>query len=276
MHLLDTSAYARVIGLFESVNYHLSAVALLRGAIGGRVLVDDEQNPHAALLIAGHRYLLAGDPGTAEFHRDLLGYFKETIFPHEAAAGEEGFLLYFADGWERAIEEKIFAKHKVGKHPRQYYEFRSRMALAADWRAMMPEGFELAEVNRALLERSEIKGLDALREEMCSERPTVEDFLANSFGYSLLHQKALITWCLSEYNTDDRCEVGIATAEGYRKRGLATLSGAAFVERALAEGYNRIGWHCWAQNMGSVNTALKIGFEKVKDYSCYYVPFGEE
>lgn len=276
MDLLDASAYPCVTGLFAGLDYHLSVPALLQGVIPGQVFVDNQQDPRAALMITGHRYLLVGDPGVEGVVHNLAAYFNDTVFPHGIATDGGGFMLYFADGWERAIESEILAGHKIYQGPRQYYEFRSGDVLAADWRAAIPEGFELAEVNHALLERTEIQGLGALREEMCSERPTVEDFLAHSFGYSLVTENTLITWCLSEYNTGDRCEVGIATAESFRKRGLATLSGAAFVERALAEGYKRIGWHCWARNEGSVNTALKIGFEKMKDYASYFVPFVDE
>lgn len=276
MYLLDASAYPCVTGLFAGLDYHLSVTALLNGIIPGQVFVDDPGNPRAALMISGHRYLLAGDPGVESFVQNLAGYFNDTVYPHGIAINGGGFMLYFADGWERAIEGEILAGHKIYQGPREYYEFGPGSELAADWRTMMPEGFELAEVNNALLEKTEIQGLGALREEMCSERPSVEDFLAHSFGYSLLHQNALVTWCLSEYNNGDRCEVGIATAEAFRRQGLATLSGAAFVERALAEGYKRIGWHCWARNEGSVNTALKIGFEKVKEYASYFVPFVDE
>ena len=276
MHLLDASAYSCVASLFMGLEYHLSVVALLQGVIPGQVFVDNPENPRAALMISGHRYLLAGDANQAVFNRDLAQYFNETVFPHGIAENGGGFMVYFADGWETVIEGEILAGHKIYQGPRQYYEFGPGSTLATDWRAMMPENFELAEVNAALLEQSEIQGLGALREEMCSERPSVEEFLKHSFGYSLLHQNALVTWCLSEYNTGDRCEVGIATAEAFRRQGLATLSGAAFIERALAEGYTRIGWHCWARNEGSVNTAVKIGFEKVKDYASYFVPFVDE
>ena len=44
-----------------------------------------------------------------------------------------------------------------------------------------PDGYELCAVDAALLAR-ELPHTDRLREEMCSERDTVEDFLAESFG----------------------------------------------------------------------------------------------
>ncbi len=62
---------------------------------------------------------------------------------------------------------------------------------------------------------------------MTSERPS-EDFLRRSFGQCLVHNGAIAGWCLSEYNSGPRCEVGIAVAEPYQRRGLATTMAIAF------------------------------------------------
>jgi GNAT superfamily N-acetyltransferase len=97
----------------------------------------------------------------------------------------------------------------------------------------------------------------------------VEDFLKKSFGYYILKGDALASWCLSEYNVGDRCEVGVATVDEHQQRGLATAATLALVEQALSTGCHRIGWHCWSRNTPSVALALRAGFEKVRDYSVY-------
>ncbi len=140
---------------------------------------------------------------------------------------------------------------------------------------MLPEGFELRPVDAALLEHARLKNLDALREEMCSERPSVQEFLDHSFGVCLVHGYELAGWCLSEYNTPDACEIGIETREPFRRRGLAALMTAALVEEAQARGVARIGWHCWTSNIPSARTALKAGFELAVDYPACMVWFDE-
>ena len=60
-----------------------------------------------------------------------------------------------------------------------------------------------------------------------SERPSVADFLARSFGYCLVHENQIIGWCMSEYNNGNRCELGIETAAPFRRRGLAAESATA-------------------------------------------------
>jgi RimJ/RimL family protein N-acetyltransferase len=124
-------------------------------------------------------------------------------------------------------------------------------------------------VDAGLLSDGQIRNPEYLTEEMLSERASVEEFLAASFGVCLVHTNEVIGWCLSEYNTGSRCEVGIATREDFRRRGLATKLTWAFIEMALRRGVTRIGWHCSADNLPSGATAVKAGFEKVTDYSIY-------
>ena len=76
---------------------------------------------------------------------------------------------------------------------------------------------------------------------------------------------------MSEYNVGHSCELGIATIEGYRCQGLATLTGTAIIRHALAQSINDIGWHCWANNEASIATAKKLGFTKKHEYSVYTI-----
>lgn len=126
-------------------------------------------------------------------------------------------------------------------------------------------------VDANLLASSDLKHLETLKEEMTSERPTVEDFLAKSFGICAIHNNELAGWCLSEYNADGRCEIGIETTDEYRQRGLATALTLAFLEHAFSHGMTEVGWHCFKRNEASAKTALKAGFDKVSDYKSFIV-----
>ena len=105
--------------------------------------------------------------------------------------------------------------------------------------------------------------------EMCSERPSVEDFLARSFGVCLVdeEQGTLAGWCLSEYNCGNRCEVGIEVAEAYQRRGMGTLLARALCREAFARrGIRQVGWHCLAANAASGATARRAGLRLIKQY----------
>jgi RimJ/RimL family protein N-acetyltransferase len=90
-----------------------------------------------------------------------------------------------------------------------------------------------------------------------------------------MHEGQLAGFCLSEYNVDGRCEVGIATLEPFQRRGLATAMGHAFLSLARASGIRDVGWHCWRQNVASAATALRIGLRHVADYKVLFGWYNE-
>jgi hypothetical protein len=85
----------------------------------------------------------------------------------------------------------------------------------------------------------------------------------------------MVSWCITDCVSGNQCEVGIHTAEKFRKRGLATITVAATVDYCLSNGFTSVGWHCGDDNIGSWKTAEKVGFEKTKDYVHYYCMFDE-
>ncbi len=275
MHKLAPSAYRQVAPLFADMGCHLAVAAVLAGDAAGQVYADDPAHPRAALVRCGYRFYLAGQQrdGTLAALRRL---FAEQFYPQGLAAGSWGFTLAYApDDWQRALVEQVLA----GKHPMfdhyQYYALRLQHDQRPQPPRPLPDGVTPRMVDRALLGETHLRHLDELREEMCSERPSVEDFLAHSFGVCLVRGDELVGWCLSEYNTGDRCEVGIATRESYRRQGLGTWMACALAEQARTRGIRRLGWHCYAANAPSVSTALKAGFALESEYAPLFAWFDE-
>ncbi|MCX6030690.1 MAG: GNAT family N-acetyltransferase [Chloroflexi bacterium] len=269
MHILEPADYDTARPLFEALDDQLAVSAILECTAPARIYVDDPIHSQAAFTWTGHRFFLAGSPGDAGFNEAVRRLFAEKICPQALASGLKTFELKYAPAdWEKVIPGVILRGKNPIKARRHYYRFRK---LKHDWRGLLPEGFRLAFIDRALLEQAHLKHLDNLMEELCSERASVEDFLDKSFGVVALHDDELAGWCTSEYNSGNRCEVGIGTLEPYQRRGLATAMGSAFVEHALACGITQIGWHCWANNAPSIATALKIGFERVCEYATFII-----
>ncbi len=268
MILITPAAYPIVQPLFAGMDSHLPVVAALRGDIDADVYADDPVHPEVALVDVRHRRLyLAGTPArrTAELCGRLLA---DVIHPAARAEGVPVFQLCYAPvGWGDYIDRLLPGLAPI-RTERQYYEYVAGRPLAP---ARLPEGYALHPADARLLAAGHLANLADLREEMTSERASVEDFLARSFGICPVTEEALAGWCLSEYNTGDRCEVGIATLPPYQGKGLATATGVAFIEHALARSIARIGWHCYAENRPSWATALKIGFTKVEDYPAHIV-----
>ncbi len=265
---LEAGQYGRVQPLVEGLEFHLSLIALLSGTSPGAVYADDPCAPRAVMARTGHRFFLAGAPENAGFNQALARLFHETLIPQAGAAGLSAFgVCYDPAGWEPQLEA-ILPGMDIVRGLHEYYHLSEERPNPG---RLLPDGFTLRAADRSLLEDEGIARLDLLREEMCSERPSVDAFLENSFGVCAIHDDDLAGWCLSEYNTGRRCEIGIATLDPYRRRGVAIAITSAFVETARARGITEIGWHCYAGNVLSGATARAAGLKLVHTYPVHLV-----
>ena len=260
---LNAPDYNRVRPLLTGLDNDLVLYSILDGLTPGYVFADDPAAPSTAFIGYEDHLFLAGKPNVTDFNRGLRTYLMDTLFPEAQAAGQIIFILQSdSKEWDQPVEDLL-----AGRYPilwmRQYYEAAS---LLAEPEAYLQPEFCLRPVDGELLSHPHLENIDELREELCSERPSVEDFLKKSFGFCIQREDEIVSWCLSEYNTGDRCEVGIATREQYQRRGLGTAAALALVKQALAQGYHRIGWHCWKSNLPSAGLAQKAGFAYVEDY----------
>jgi len=252
--------------LFTPLDFNLAVASILCGNTPGALYVDNPAQPAAALAWFQHHLFLAGAPSDELLDQDLARLLCGEILTRARQEGLTALILHPADaGWEShlaAILPCLPPIHDL----RQYFCCRQ---LVQPWQPLLPPAYQVREVNAALLATPGLLGLDALEMEMVSERPSSEDFLQRSFGVCLLHQDEIVGFCLSEYNTAGRCEVGVWTAEAHRQRGLGKLMTLALVEQALQRGYTEVGWHCWADNLPSAALARSSGFVKQRDYPVF-------
>jgi GNAT superfamily N-acetyltransferase len=261
---LPPAQYPAVAPLFEPLHHHLALTALLAGAVPGRVFADHAAT--GALAWVQYRLFAAGDASGA-----LSAALETEVAPRAHAAGIRHLALYAAPTALPALQAGLGDRVR----PTGYRLYLERPATAAAaWRDRLPACYLVCPVDRALLARDDLENLDPLRAELCSERPSVEAFLRHSFGVCALRGGALAGWCLSEYNHAGACEVGIEVLEPHRRQGLATALTLALVERAAAAGLRRVGWHCYAGNLGSVATARAAGFDQIAEYPAWVVHIG--
>jgi hypothetical protein len=260
MQLLDPTNYPSLSDLVSDAPHDLAVAAIAAGDASGRVYTDGARNPRFALVSPhwGRLYLLgaAGAQAASEAGRLL----HEVIRPGARAAGARAFTLGYPAGWQPWASEVLGTMPAV-EAERQYFRWMGEAVPLPS----LPGRFAFRPADAILLADAHLQGLELLREEMGSERTSVDDFLARSFGVVAVHEDQLAGWCLSEYNTDGRCEVGIATLEPFQRQGLATSLGLAFVIMAKGHGIREVGWHCWARNVPSAATARKIGLDHVAD-----------
>lgn len=272
MYELKPAELGQARPLFRALDHHLAVNAILEGTVPGTIYVDDRTFPHAAFTRFKHRCFLVGSPENDAFNEALRRLIAATLCPQSLRAGPRLVALTVApESWEGKLDLILMDKHPI-KAQHQFYLFEE---LKHDWRALLPEGFRLRLIDASLLKERQLKNLELLEDELCSERPSVHEFLDKSFGVAALHGDELAGWCTSEYNSGDRCEVGIGTLRPYQRRGLATAMASALIEHSMSRGITHIGWHCFADNEASAATALKAGFQKVCDYVSYLAWFDE-
>lgn len=264
MFELNRTDYERVRPLFRKMDIHLPLQAILAGNVAAPIYVDNPRHPQTALTWTGYRFYLAGSRGNTDLIAASRKIFLENFAMSAWKSGIESYILHYpSEKWESFITAMLQQKYPI-KSLRSYYAYKaSRHELPK-----LPDGFSIRSIDAELL-TEKWRNPELLTDEMCSQRESVQDFLAKSFGVCLTNADSIVGWCLSEYNTGHRCEVGIAIQEDYQRKGFATLMTKAFIEMARTKDVARIGWHCHAANAGSSATALSAGFEKVEDYPVF-------
>uniref|UniRef100_UPI002FC66F7A GNAT family N-acetyltransferase n=1 Tax=Devosia sp. TaxID=1871048 RepID=UPI002FC66F7A len=99
----------------------------------------------------------------------------------------------------------------------------------------LPDGFELALVDQKLLDRGDAVDIETITDYLESWSSS-DVFLRHTIGYCVIHDGAVISHCLADSVTSDRCELGVGTEEAYRGRGLGALVTRHAVARCLERG----------------------------------------
>ena len=267
MHKLRPAQYHRAGPIFRAMDYNLAVQAILDGSVRAEIYVDDPAQPQVAFTWNRQRFYLAGSPENREFNQFLRHRLVGDRSSQQDLSGDDLFVLYHepAGAWDETLDHLLREENPI-RSDREYYAPQTAGYSDRPASTPLPEGFSLHYVDKDLLSWEHLGNLDDLLEELCSERQSVQDFLDKSFGFCLLHGESIAGWCLSEYNSSGRCEVGIATFEPHRRRGLATAMASALVREARSRGISQIGWHCYATNTASAATARKVGFIKTVEY----------
>ena len=239
------------------IPYHLAVESILAGLSPAIVYVDDAAEPETAVTRINHRLFLGGKPAVTP---ELTALLTETIPAQSRAEERDSFIVYAAPEWD-AIMDGLFGGKQPIRRQRQYLELDGRQFAN---QSNLSDGYRLHPVDAALLSQTHLQKLAGMKEEMVSERPSIVDFLAKSFGCCVIHKDEIVGWCMSEYNCGPRCEIGIATDPAHQRKGLALATATAVIQHARTQGIHQIGWHCWTDNAPSSAVARKLGFRLIE------------
>ncbi|MBN1683373.1 GNAT family N-acetyltransferase [Candidatus Bathyarchaeota archaeon] len=266
LHELRNFEIAREI--FKSPTIHLALERILAGKTVSPIYVDDIKNPKVAITWENKRVFIYGDPENQTFRKDINMILDQQYFV--AYLRGPTFVAYPDRGeWTKVLKEIFYdAKAEIGF--REYYGFNLD---DKKWESEPVNDYEFVEVSKQFIMKP-LENMELLLEEMRSETDSPDDFLNREhFGIVALKRKKVAGFCLSEYNFQDKFEVGIEVLPNHQKQGLATEMTKKLVKLAASKGYKHLGWHCWSKNKASIATAQKIGLKKITEYPACSLTF---
>jgi len=261
---LDKADYEKARPLFLALEYHLASAAVLDGNNPGKVFVDDPANPQTAFMLSPEGCYLAGDPDNDVFNQAL----NRALLGGEVFSRQVRALVFVChpERWQERLAS-VLAPWQAVTIPRRHYVCRQ---VRYDWRANVPEGFAVRHIDEMLLNCPGLMIPDHVTGWAENNWGSLANFLQNGFGFATVHGDEMVAWSLADCRSGDACEIGIHTADAFRRRGLAAITAAATADFALSHGFATVGWQCSLDNLGSIGTAEKVGFEKERDYTMHY------
>ena len=232
LYELNKPDYDKIRSLFHPLAWHLTSAAVLDGNNPGRVFVDDPANPQTAFMFSPEGCYLAGNPDNNAFNRAL----NHAIYAGEVP-GEKVNALFFVchpESWEARLAALLDPRPPVVMR-RRHYVCRQ---VKYDWRANLPDGFAVHRISEALLNQAGLKIPNHVHSWMENNWGSTAGFLERGFGFATIHDDDVVSWSLADCVSGDACEIGIRTAEAFRRRGLATITVAAAGEYAVSNGFS--------------------------------------
>jgi len=274
MHVLSQDQYELAANLAAGLNDQGMALSILAGIRPGVVAVNDPSSPTALFMAApegGFAWTyLAGDSSDRSFLKRLGAWIFE-----EKGLGEDvvfTFLTTDAPAWEEALPAFLGPRTVV---PDERLHYETSRTPADSWRDRVPEGFEIVDIDRDLLE-SDVEMHATVSEWLSNNFRSAEGFLEHGVGAVAIHQGKVVGWILADSFVGGLSDIGGEVVEEHRRKGLAFAATCRTVELALEKGADRIGWHCHAINLPSVRTAEAVGFDFKHAYTVYPIQFDPE
>ena len=231
----------------------LEVEAVLAGRTAGSLYVDHAENPQAAALNIGVGWHVVGRP-SPDFLRAINRLLPRDTYSVLILPDDQ------ADAWLPTLTEDLYFVRA-----RSRYAARTQVAVPEP---PCPEGYRVEAIDQALLEH-DVEGIEGIREEILGTWHSLDDFLADGFGFVVLSESCIVGHSMTDYVCGDACEIGVFVDEGHRLKGLGSLVATRTADEAFARGLRRVGWMSWACNHGSVAVSLNAGFSDVCKYDIY-------
>lgn len=236
-----------ILPLFDrAVPNHPMLFSTLAGNNPGRAFVDDANQPAQCFVRTGDGLNFFSQLASQAFFDESLAFSREL---------GHVLIVWRANAWQIEIPkaDKLLQRSEFTDFDPVSPAF-TRLAASP-----LREGLAFQTINRDLLEACEWKG------EIESFCGSLENFLAHGFGVCLLQSQEIIAEAYAPFVAPGAVEIGAVTREAQRGKGYAALTCARLIQTCLDRQLKPY-WSCDADNLPSVNLAVKLGFLNQQAY----------
>ncbi|MBA2278654.1 MAG: GNAT family N-acetyltransferase [Chloroflexia bacterium] len=245
IHELPRERFSAAAPLFAPIWFDEAQIgAALSGRQPGRLFVDDPQRPRAALLCRTYGFYPAGDPHSSTLRAFIAGA------PAEAAVFDTLFGYMVDDAWREALlHDHGDDLTVIGREAFHFLNEASTQVIDP------PADVRLLPLDAALAKRVD----DELGQMIGAFWGGYAAFAAGGFGTCALIDDRVAGVAYAIAVSDRTANIDIETAVPFRRRGLATLTAAAFVAACQERGLTAT-WGCDTANEASAALAHRLGF----------------
>ena len=250
---LGVSEFHRVKPLFDGFDFDR---ALIGGVFEqhqkGRIFCDDIQAPTCAVMFhPGDYAYLAGHPTGVNIQQLVA------LVPRDSGVSVGEYEIFCLRNTTWVAELCVAFGDRLKRGGYEYFTFtNAQLDWILKWPERVPKGMRVMQMDAELARRGE----DMFHVVAAQTWGSVERFLESGFGFVVVSENGDLVGAISTFGIGEgMAEIDIATHKDYRRRGLATLMGCAFVDHCLSHKLTP-SWTANYGNYGSMATARKLGF----------------
>jgi len=256
MKKIEKTKYKNFYDIFKELYSYSFLLSALDGIVESTLYADDDENPTYALMLTADLNYIAGDLSGDQVKSDLFSFTQSDDFPDKS-----GFL--FASRHFDRIEE-IFGYHIFKLIKRNNFRL-SSSNVDSDEEYVCSNIVKVTPENICLYESYE-NYEEVFGECMFYWNEYPED-AKTIFANILVEDDKIASFCYlcGESSSEMSSELGIKTFEGFRRKGYAELLSRVALKDLSSKGFKTFNWHCHVDNLGSINTARKLGFNCIDE-----------
>ncbi|WP_339187246.1 MULTISPECIES: GNAT family N-acetyltransferase [unclassified Paenibacillus] len=254
---LSKGEYAHILPLLKNLAYEpVFAYSVIERNQSGKVFVDRRENPTCGLIINLYgQYLLTGSGDNESFMNDVVEFLlndqNHSIYYDLYVSTPD---LLFQIGDRLAGKTVLLYRSSFTFELSQFQHLKTLNS--------SPEQFVMKRMDGILFDKYKNE-MDASYDSLWS---SAQNFIDRGFGYCLVKDDQFASVCNSYFVGRGYADIDIVTVDEYQNKGLATLTGTAFIEHCL--NHNLLpNYSCDAGNERSIQLAKKLGFAKKIDFS---------